>query len=177
MNTDISISNNKAEVSGIEITYENMPIYHDPYGNRFYKPLYTDDFQFEELTIKFSVSSSPNYEKAVFVIRCFPRYQFGDAVDGPHSCTINTYTEFYIYQKAIDALIFLISDWKSTQIYINRELVSCRDLRDMSWILTQRRQNCPDPLPPLVPFDVSQEYWDTYKKILLELPKKRRKKK
>lgn len=174
MNTDVTISNNESDVASTQITYENMPVYHDPYGSRFYHSLYDDDFQFEELTIKFSVSSSTNYEKAVFIIRCFPRYHLGDAIDGPHSFTINTYAEFYTYQKAIDTLVYLISGWKSTQIYINRELVSDRDFRDMSWLLTKRLRHCPVFLPPLVSFDVSQEYWDTYKKILIESPKRRR---
>jgi hypothetical protein len=155
-----------------KITYENLPFYFNPNAS-FYKPLYSDDFVFEELTIKFSVSSSANYEKAVFICRNLPNYQLASSENGPHSFTINTYLDFYMYKEAIRILMYLIYNWKSTYIYINGELVTERDLRDMSWILSQRLSHCPVKLPPYVEYDVEQEYWDIYRKPIV--PKPRRK--
>lgn len=150
-----------------------FPFYYSPHVS-FYQPLYSDDFVFEELTIKFSVSTSANYEKAVFICRRMPNYKLSLSENGSHSFTINTYLDFYIHQRAIQILMYLIYSWKSTMIFINKELVTERDLRDMSWILTQRLKHCPYPLPPYVEYDVAQEYWDIYKKPIISKPKRRK---
>ena len=50
--TDVSLKKKKKKVS-----YENLPFYYNPYVS-FYQSLYSDDFVFEELTVKFSVSTS-----------------------------------------------------------------------------------------------------------------------
>lgn len=165
-NSTLALNSNK-------VSYENLPFYYNPYPS-FYHPLYPDDFIFEELTIKFSVSASENYERAVFICRRMPNYELSPAENGPHSFTINTYLDFYIYQKAIQTLMYFIYNWKSTMIFINRELVTNRDLSDMSWILTQRLKNCPYPLPPYMEVDVAQEYWDIYRKPII--PKRKRRK-
>lgn len=73
--------------------------------------------------------------------------------------------------------MYLIYSWKSTLIYINNELVSERELRDMSWILTQRLDKCPYELPPIVEHNVAQAYWNIYRKPLLSPTKKRKKRK
>lgn len=172
-NNIVNQTNNYLDVPKEKRTYENLPFYYNPYVS-LYKPLYPDNFEFEELTIKFSVSTSANYEKAVFICRRMPNYQLGDSENGPHSFTINTYLDFYIYKEAIRVLMFLIYNWKSTCIFINRELVTERDLRDMSWILSQRLKHCPYTLPPYVEYNVAQEYWDIYKKPIISKPKRRK---
>lgn len=172
-NNIIKATNRALDFQTEELSYENLPFYYNPHISR-YQPLYSDDFVFEELTIKFSVSTSANYERAVFICRRMPNYTLSFSEKGPHSFTINTYLDFYIHQKAIQTLMYLIYSWKSTMIFINRELVTERDLRDMSWILTQRLKNCPYPLPPYVECDVAQEYWDIYRKPIIQKPKRRK---
>ena len=172
-NNIIKAPKNLLDFQTEKISYENLPFYYDPYASVNYHPLYSDEFVFEELTIKFSVSTSANYEKAVFICRRMPNYELSSSKNGPHSFTINTYLDFYIYQKAIQTLMYLIYNWKSTIIFINRELVTVRELRDMSWILTQRLQNCPYPLPPYAEYNVAQEYWDIYRKPII--PKQKNK--
>lgn len=165
-NNIVETTNSLSDVESEKITYETLPFYFDPYLS-FYQSLYRDDFVFEELTIKFSISTSPNYEKAVFICSRLPNYKLSSFGNTVHSFTINTYLDFYIYQRAIQILMYLIFNWKSTMIFINKELVTGRDLRDMSWILTKRLKNCPYPLPPYVEYDVVQEYWDIYKKPII----------
>lgn len=157
-----------------KVSYENLPFYFSPHTS-FYQPLYSEDFIFEELTVKFSVSTSANYEKAVFICRRLPNYYLSNVDNAMHSFTINTYLDFYIYQRAIQTLMYLIYNWKSTIIFINKELVSERELRDMSWILTQRLRHCPYALEPYIEYDVAQEYWDVYRKSIIPTPKRRRK--
>lgn len=173
-NSIIHLPNTNVEKPINNITYENLPIYHSPYSSN-YHPLFQEDFEFEELTVKFSVSSSENYEKAVFICRRLPNYKLLDAETGPHSFTINTYSDFFVYRTAIDRLIFLIYNWRSTHIYINKELVSSTDLKDMSWILIQRLEHCPVSLPPILVYDIDQEYWNIYRKPLIQVKRKRKK--
>lgn len=154
------------------ISYDNLPIYHNP-NFSMYKPLYQDDFELEELTVKFAVSSSKNYEKAVFICRRLPNYFLSLDENSMHSFTINTYLDFFVFEKAIQILMYIIYSWKSTCIFINGELVRERNLRDMSWILRQRLNHCPYPLSPIVQCDVVQEYWDIYRKPLISEPKRR----
>lgn len=154
------------------ISYENLPIYYNP-NPSIYKPLYPDDFSFEELIIKFEVSSSKNYEKAVFICSRMPNYSLSPSGNGIHSFMINTYMDFFIYEKAIQILMYMIYSWKSTCIFVNGELVKERDLRDMSWILGQRLDHCPGSLPAIVQCDVEQEYWNIYRKPLVSASKRR----
>lgn len=173
-NNIIKVANGSLDFQTEKISYENLPFYYNPYTSS-YQSLYWDDFVFEELTIKFSVSTSVNYEKAVFICRKMPNYELSPSENGTHSFTINTYLDFFIYQRAIRILMYLIYNWKSTMIFINRELVTGRELRDMSWILTQRLKNCPYPLPPYMERDAAQEYWDIYRKPIVSEPKRRKK--
>lgn len=172
-NDIVTSSKNDLGIQEEMVLYENLPFYYNPYIT-FYQSLYPDDFVFEELTIKFSISASENYERAVFICRKMPNYKLSPSENGPHSFTINTNLDFYIYQKSIQTLMYLIHGWKSTMIFINRELVTERDLRDMSWILTQRLKNCPYALPAYVEYDVAQEYWDIYRKPIVPKPKRRK---
>lgn len=172
-NEIISANKNQLDCCTENASYENIPFYYNPHPS-FYQPLYPDDFLFEELTVKFSVSASANYEKAVFISRRMPNYSLSLSDDGTHSFTINTYLDFYIYQNAIQNLLFFIYNWKTTMIFINRELVTSKDFRDMSWILTQRLKHCPYPLPLYQECNIAQEYWDIYRKPLITIPKKRK---
>lgn len=172
-NDIIKAADKSLDIQSEKVSYENIPFYHNPYVS-FHNSLYPDDFVFEELTIKFSVSTSANYERAVFICRRMPNYQLSLSEDSTHSFTIKTYLDFYIYQKAIQTLMYLICNWKSTMIFINRELVTDGNLRDMSWILTQRLKHCPYTLPLYVEYDVAQEYWDIYRKPIITKPKRRK---
>ena len=172
-NNIISTTDGSLNSQTEKVSYENLPFYYNPYVS-FYQSLYSDDFVFEELTVKFSVSTSTNYEKAVFICRRMPNYELLSSENGTHSFTINTYLDFYIHHQAVQILMYLICNWRSTKIFINREFVTDRELSDMSRILTQRLQNCPYPLPPYVERDVAQEYWDIYRKALIPKPKRRR---
>lgn len=173
-NDIVTSSKNDLGIQEEMVSYENLPFYYNPYIT-FYRSLYPDDFVFEELTVKFSVSASANYEKAVFICRRMPNYKISDSEQGTHSFTINTYLDFYIYQKSIRVLMYLIYNWKSTMIFINKELVTDKELRDMSRILTQRLKHCPYKLPSYVEYDVAQEYWDIYRKPIISEPKRKKK--
>lgn len=74
-NNIVETANSLSDVKSEKITYETLPFYYDPYLS-FYQSLYRDDFVFEELTIKFSISASSNYEKAVFICNRLPNYRF-----------------------------------------------------------------------------------------------------
>lgn len=144
--------------------FENLPIYHNPYPNALRHSIYDENFKFESLKILFHVSSSKNYEKAVFVCRRLPGYRIGDTDHGPHECCISTYFDMYMYYDAINVLNQLIFRWNHVEIRINNELVTSNDLRDMMWILDQRLKYCPYSLPDIVRYNVQQEYWDIFRK-------------
>jgi len=143
---------------GFVPSYENLPVYYDPYKSNYYKTNIPEDFVFHELIIRFKRSSSKKYYDAVFICEHLPNATTIHKHSEYNSCCFTTQKELFTYEKAIDELLLLIYAWKSTEIILNGEAISEKDLRDMRWIVQQRLIHCPENhkkrLPPLELFDI-----------------------
>lgn len=129
------------------IDYNTLPPYRSPYPSR-YKSRYSYDVEFERVVIRFGKSSSKKFRKAVGLIEEFPANM---RLDDPHGILISSCRQYFQYKEKIDRLVLLIFSWKTTQIIVNGEPATDRDLRDFLWIFQERLNHYDkkELLPPL----------------------------
>ena len=154
---EASESNSNTSSQEFVPSYENLPVYYSPYKGYYVIKIPTD-FVFRELTIRFKRSSAKKYYDAVFICKHLPNATTIGKHSEYNSCRFNTQKEIFVYKKAIDELMQLIWNWKSTEIILNGETIRERDLRDARWIMEERLIHSPENyrncLPPLELFDI-----------------------
>lgn len=118
------------------IDLENLPFSFEPF--RYYCDYhyyYREDFVLESIRLRFRNEPVRSLSEALRTIEMLPRYKY---LSGYHSCLLLTYSEFYGHYLDIRKLLYLISDYKTSEIYVNRELIPPTHYLEMENILIRR---------------------------------------